>query len=180
MAIPDVTLPSPWFPQPPPLPGIIGGISYSYVLTPGDHTFTTAVNFSSGGVYVQGKVRIWFKSDFKMSGTAKVVLAPGATVDIYIAGEMDLTGQCVVNPLGIPANCRIFGLPTCVSMKYAGTAEAYCKLYAPNADIRVTGNFDFSGSIVGNTVQFSGTANIHYDEALVDGPDYRVVSWEEL
>jgi hypothetical protein len=94
---------------------------------------------------------------------------------------MDLSGQCVINPTAIPANCMIYGLPTCTSMKYSGTAAAFCRLYAPNADLVVTGDFDFSGSAVGKTVTLSGTANFHYDEALsAGGPEYKIVSWEEL
>ena len=133
------------------------------------------------GILVQGKVRVYFTGDFKMSSGPSVSLAPGATLEMYMGGSMDLSGHCVINPTGIPANCIIYGLPTCTSMKYSGDAEAYCRLYAPNADITVTGDFDFSGSVVGNRVQFSGNASIHYDEALNGGgPDYKIVSWEEL
>jgi hypothetical protein len=65
-------------------------------------------------------------------------------------------------------------------MKYAGTAQAFCKLYAPNADITITGDFDFNGSLVGKSVKLSGNAAFHYDEALNAGkPDYVVSSWEE-
>jgi hypothetical protein len=163
---------------------------YTYVLAAGDWKFGP-VNFSGGGIYVQGNARIWIEGDFLMSGSASVTLAPGATMEMYIGTpnppvgtpsvQMDLTGNCVINPTGIPANCSIFGFPNCTSMKYAGTAAAYCKLYAPNADIRVTGNYDFSGSIVGNYVRFSGTAQIHYDEALGgESASYKVVFWQEL
>jgi hypothetical protein len=193
MAVPNATLPANFSatPQTVPLLGsVLGGIysGYTYVLPAGDWKFP-ATTFSSGGVYIQGTVRLWIDGSFSMSGTATVTLAPGATMEMYIGNptagapsvSMDLSGQCVINPNGIPANASIYGLPNCTSMKYAGTAKAYCKLYAPNADITITGNYDFNGSVVGNTVQFSGTANIHYDEALSGGgPDYRVVSWEEL
>jgi hypothetical protein len=195
MAVPTATLPANFSATPQTLP-VLGYTlpltdplrAFTYVLAGGDWKFPGA-SFSGGGVYIQGSVRIWMDGDFTMSGTATVTLAPGATLEMYIGNptpgassvQMDLTGQCVVNPTGIPSKCLIFGLQNCTSMKYAGTAKGYCKLYAPSADITVTGNYDFNGSVVGNTVQFSGTASIHYDEALSgSGPDYRIVSWEEL
>jgi len=194
MAIPNATLPANFSSTPQTVPVLGTSLPlldplrvYTYVVAPGDWKFPSC-NFSSGGVYVQGSARIWVDGSFRMSGTATVTLAPGATLEMYIGNPtssssvlMDLAGQCVINPTGIPANCSIYGLQNCTSMKYAGTAAAYCKLYAPNADIRVTGDYDFNGSIVGNYVRFSGTAEIHYDEALGgDTASYKVVLWQEL
>jgi Tfp pilus assembly protein PilX len=192
MAVPNASLPGNFSstPQTVPLLGaVLGGIfsGFTYVLSPGDWKFG-AVNFSSGGIYVQGNVRIWVDGDFRMSSSASVTLAPGATLEMYIghptspsAVQMDLSGNCVINPTGIPANCSIYGLQNCTSMKYSGTSAAYCKLYAPNADIRITGDYDFNGSIVGNYIRFSGNAQIHYDEALAgESASYKVVLWQEL
>ena len=163
------------------VPQTIGGVTYTAVLAAGDYQFSGMTLNNVGGVLVQGKVRIYFTGDFKMSGTASVTLATGASLEMYMGGSMDLSGSCVVNPTGIPANCHIYGLPTCTSMKYAGTAAAYCALYAPQADLTITGDFDFNGSAVGNRLTFSGTADIHQDEGLsIYGPEYQVVAWEEL
>ena len=194
MAVPNATLPDNFSSTPQTVPTL--GLSlplldplriFTYVLDAGDWKFGPT-SFSGGGVYVRGNVRIWIDGSFTMSGSASVTLAPGATVEIYIGHPtstspvaMDMTGNCVINPTGIPSKCAIYGLPNCTSMKYAGTAAAYCKLYAPSADIRITGDYDFSGSMVGRYVRFSGTANIHYDEALAgDAATYRVVRWQEL
>jgi len=182
MAIPDVVLPSPWNPSFSPVSATIGGVTYGYVLTAGDWQFgAVSVNSSVGSIYVQGNVRIYFTGQLKMSGGASVTLAPGATLEIYLGAGMDLSGHCVINPSGIPSRCSIYGLPGTTDMKYAGTAQAFCKLYAPNADITITGDFDFNGSLLGKTVKLSGSAAFHYDEALNAGkPDYVVASWEEM
>jgi hypothetical protein len=177
-AIPDVAVPSPWNPNTLTLPGIIGGVTYSHVLNGGDWQFNTDVN---GSIYIQGKVRVYFRRDFKMSGGTSVKLAPGASVEMYMGGDMDLTGTAIINPAGRAANCTIYGLPTCRSIRLGGGAEIFAKLYAPQAEIRLSGNFDFFGSMVGNAIRANGEAAIHYDEALGgDGPDYTIVSWEEL
>jgi hypothetical protein len=195
MALPNATLPANFaaVPQTVPILGISLPLidplrSFDYVLNSGDWKFPST-SFSGGGVYVRGSVRIWIDGSFSMSGGASVTLAPGATLEMYIGNPtagassvaMNLTGHCVINPSGIPANCSIFGFANCNDMTYAGTAAAYCKLYAPNADIKVTGNYDFNGSIVGNYIRFSGSASIHYDEALSgDTATYKVVLWQEM
>jgi hypothetical protein len=181
MAIPMPTLPSPWNPQTTPQYNMnVGGIFYDYYLAAGDWQFNGDVYPSGAGIYVAGKVRVYITGNFKMTSTTAITLAPGATLELYIGGTMDLSGSCVINPSGIPNNCVIYGLsPGLTTWKYAGTAEAYCRLYAPNANLTITGDFDFSGSAVANSLTFSGTSNIHYDEALRGGPEYQVVSWEE-
>jgi Tfp pilus assembly protein PilX len=177
-AITDVALPSPWNPNLIALPRIIDGVTYAHGLSAGDWQFNTDV---SGSIYVEGKVRVYFRRDFKISGGTAIRLAPGATLEMYMGGDMDLSGSAIINTAGIPANCTIYGLPTCRSIKYSGGAEIIAKLYAPQADIRISGDFDFSGSMVGNSIRLSGNCAVHYDEALGgDGPDYKIVSWEEL
>jgi hypothetical protein len=185
MAILDVPLPNTkadWHPLPPLfLPGLVNGVLYTYVIPAGDWEIPGNLSPGGVGILIQGKVRIWIKGSLSMSGGTAITLATNANLEVYLGGSMDLSGQCVVNPSGITANCAIYGLPTCTSMKYTGTAEAFARIYAPQAAVEVGGNFDFSGSIVANSMRFSGTANIHYDEALYgDGPAFRIVTWEEL
>ncbi len=178
MAIPDASLPSPWNPIPIPTADPITGIT---TLANGDYQYNGNLTVSSANVIISGRVRFYINGNFKMSGTPFFNMLPGATLELYMGGSCDMSGKCVMNPSFDPNNCTIYGLPTCTSMKYSGTAEAYCRLYAPQADVVITGDFDFSGSAVGKTVTLSGTANFHYDESLnSSGAEYKIVSWEEL
>jgi hypothetical protein len=178
MAIPNASLPSPWSPLPMPSPNLITGIT---TLTAGDYQYTGPLTVSSANVVISGRVRFYVTGNFKISGTPFISMLPGATLELYMGGSCDMSGKCVVNSSFIPSNCTIYGLPTCTSMKYSGTAEAYCKVYAPQADVTITGDFDFSGSVLGKTITLSGTANIHYDEAVnSSGAEYQIISWEEL
>jgi hypothetical protein len=185
MAVPPVSLPSPWNPQTTPLLNqIINTVTYNMVLSAGDWQLGNTSITAGKGIYIQGPARLYVNGNLKITGNSggpAITLAPGATLEMYIGGSMDLKGDGVINPGGVPANCKIYGLPTCTEMDYAGTAQVYCQMYAPNADINITGDFDFSGSVVGNRVSFSGNAAIHYDEALGgDRPEYNIASWEEL
>ena len=75
-----------------------------------------------------------------------------------------------------------------------GSTKFYGALYGPNSTINIQGNAEVYGSIVARTVNVTGSAIVHYDEALADcnGPTppqscgvnnlYKAttVSWREL
>jgi Tfp pilus assembly protein PilX len=183
MAIPDVVMPNPWAPSFTPTKDVtVNGVEYEHVLNGGDWQFDGSTSPSAKGWLIQGNVRIFFNGDFKMTaGGAAINLATNATLEIYMGGNMDIQGTCVVNPAGRPNNCVIYGLPTCKSIVYKGDAGAYARVYAPQAYVEIAGGFDFFGSVVADTLKFSGNTALHYDEALNNGvPQFRVVSWEEL
>lgn len=183
MAMGPASLPSPWggFART-PLPGIVGGVSYSYVLVNGDYEMSDLKVSGGKGVYVTGNVRVWIRGDFRLSGGAEILMGPSATLEIYLSGNADVSGRGIINPSGNTTICSFYGLPSCTSIKLTGSADLYLKLYAPNADVEVGGTFDFHGSMVGKTVECNGLAGIHYDEALGGrlGPSYKIISWEEL
>ena len=54
------------------------------------------MNLASGGIYVAGKVRLYFKDKLTISGTASITLAPGASLEIYLADTADIGGQGLV------------------------------------------------------------------------------------
>jgi hypothetical protein len=66
-----------------------------------------------------------------------------------------------------------------------GGAAAYFQIYAPNMDVTVGGTGGgLWGSIVGLTIDVTGSANIHYDKALGPGAGAALSmltgSWAEL
>jgi hypothetical protein len=184
MAIPDVAVPIMTSTNSMPAPGVVDGLSYNKVLTTGNYVFDGNFIVSGGAGIVAtggGTVRVYFKGNLRMTSTAAIRVTPGTRLEFYLGGDMDLNGKAVINTSKIAANCTIYGLPGCTSIKYTGDSACYAKIYAPQAAIEITGDSDYFGSMVGNSVKFTGTANIHYDEALgTILPQYHVAGWEEF
>jgi hypothetical protein len=65
--------------------------------------------------------------------------------------------------VGVPAPKKSLGPNT---LSIAGGSGAALTIYAPYADVNVTGSGAVYGSIIGNTIQAQGGAQFHYDEAL--------------
>lgn len=134
------------------------GFHYGNVSLSGNQTLT----FGSGTYVLDG---------LKLSGQATIKLATGASAEIYITGAgpggLDLSGNGVVNLDGVASRLTFYGGPNLTSeISVTGNANAYYRVYAPSSPIKIAGNGDIFGSVVGNTVRNVGNGAIHYDRAM--------------
>ena len=57
-------------------------------------------------------------------------------------------------------------------------------IYAPNADVTISGNANFNGAAVSNSITLNGGVYFHYDEGLADfygdDPTFKIDSWTEI
>ena len=68
-------------------------------------------------------------------------------------------------------------------IKFAAGSELTAVLYAPDAEIHLTGGCDFYGAFIGNIAHDAGGSNFHYDRALGNlelDKIFNKVSWREL
>ncbi len=119
------------------------------------------------------------------TGQAFMKTLNNASLDLYVAGTITLTGNGILNgtpPLDShgdptkaqtnasvqpPSNFTIWGTSTTSqTVRISGNGAISAVIYAPNGDITVNGNGDVMGAIIGNTVTLSGNGIFHYDEAL--------------
>lgn len=161
---------------------------YAYVLS-GDRYEVSNLRLSgSQRLIVTGKeVALYIREGFSMTGLSEVIIAPGASVKIYVGGDVALAGNGILNYSQNAASFEIFGLPTCKNIAISGNAAFTGVIYAPQADVTMNGGgnniYDVVGAIVANTAKMNGHFNFHYDEALGRAKilsKYSVASWREL
>jgi hypothetical protein len=181
--IPDATLPTPFGPFFAVSPGIVGGTNYKYVVNSGDYR---AMNISltlTEKMLITGKARIHVVGPTAVSGTAFILIAPGASVEWYAGGNVDLKGGGCINAPGLAKNFSLIGLNGCTSVVYAGNSRFIGTIYAPRASVVLTGTADAYGAIVGASVTLNGGMGLHYDESLKGDPRegrFLAASWQEL
>ncbi|MGH7177871.1 MAG: DUF7305 domain-containing protein, partial [Tepidisphaeraceae bacterium] len=95
--------------------------------------------------------------------TKKTLTIVGGGVEIYVDGNVDLTGSTIINQ-GIPANLKIFVIGR-HHVDLGGSSKLYAQVYAPESDVTIHGTPGFYGAIVGKSLDFRGTCDIHYDES---------------
>jgi hypothetical protein len=171
-----------------PVGGNLLGTNYSYIMVGGNYQMSSLTMNGGNTMLVTGNSVLYVTGDVSLGGNASIVLAPGATLRMYVGGaNADLGGNGVVNGSGNALNFSYFGLPSNTSLAYSGNGAFTGTLYAPSAAFRLGGGgsdtFDFSGASVTGTVVMNGHYNFHYDENLGrNGPrrGYVVTNWVEL
>jgi hypothetical protein len=155
----------------------------------GNQIFTAGAyhygNFNTNDMLTfQGEVTMYVGGDIALTGSAEIVLDPGATLKIYHNGtNLTLLRNIAINTGGNPADFQVYS--NCSVVHLEGHFEYNMGIYAPNADVTMLGrNYEYFGSCVGKAVNCLGKGNFHYDEALgrLEGPvrELRVISWREV
>jgi hypothetical protein len=154
---------------------LTGGASYDPI--------TNALNAGSGDSIIFNSGTYYFSSvNFNSGG--KLVLAPGADVTIYLTGTWDTSGGSVINTDATAADLHIYSTGT--DFDFSGGTYLCAAIFAPNAEIVVTGGSHFFGSVIGRSFSNGGGTTLHFDEALLRlGDDllivgYELESWKEL
>ena len=114
-------------------------------------------------------------------GSGAIIIAPGASLTIYTAGDVSITGGGVANGNLRANSLSIYGLPTCTTVFYAGGTLLYAVINAPEAFLNFNSNEDLIGSFTANTVKIAGGGRVHVDVGLDKTTKaWVVLSWNEM
>ena len=136
----------------------------------------------TAGFKVTGNARLWITGTVKLTGSDVISISPGGSIEIYLAGDASFGGNGIVNNATDPLACKIFALSTCTSIDFKGNSALTGVIYAPTADVKMSGTPDIYGSLIAKTIQLSGNSKMHYDESLGarNDPQFTIIAWEEL
>jgi hypothetical protein len=152
----------------------------------GNQTLTLAGNANGSQTFIE----IYVTGDVQVVGSSQIVLQPGVTATIYFAGNVDVSGNGIINSNNQPSDLQLYGIqPTDGLSRHAnlgGNGQISAALYAPGHDVSINGGGTTGhvfGSVIGKTVTMTGVTNLHYDEALASSGSminsYKIVSWYE-
>jgi hypothetical protein len=161
---------------------LLGGLlnTYTWLLDSGNYQLGS-VSISGGRtMLVTGNATLYVNGNFSTSGNGGLVIAPGASLKLYIAGTGSFSGNGIVNNAGLARSLSIYGLNSCRSIAYSGISEFIGTVYAPHADFRFSGASGAFGAFTGETINVSGGAHVAYDEDLRNTGDFVMESWNEI
>jgi hypothetical protein len=183
------------------LPGgaTIAGVNYARVFTSGKF-FTSTVSLSGSTQWlINGDVELIVDKDWSQSGSAQVVIAPGANLKLYVKeGSISVSGNGFLNPQGNAASLQIIGRSHTYSggsiaqkglenINLSGNSLMIATIYAPDAKLSLSGSgndwVDLVGAAVVGEINGSGSYRYHYDEALgstLGSTAPTIASWREL
>ena len=101
------------------------------------------------------------------SGKANIVVSPVGQVVLNIGGAggtaFSFAGQSITNGANVPYDFLVNYAGT-DTINLAGKNSSYFMVNAPNSAVNVAGNGDTFGSIISNTINYSGNGNWHFDK----------------
>src|SRR5438093_4771985 len=103
---------------------------------------------------------LYVNGNLSTSGGGGIIIAPGASLKLYIAGSASFTGNGIVNGTGRARNLSIYGLKTSTSFSYSGTSKFIGTVNAPNAALAFSGGAEAFGGFSGKTVNLSGGSHV--------------------
>lgn len=168
--------------------GTVEGTSYTYVLGNGNYLLPSLSMSGQDSLIVTGKACLYVQGNVSMSGQSSIIIATNACLQMYVRGpSASLRGDGVMNQAGYATNFFYYGLTNNTSLDVGGNGTFTGAIYAPNADLSLSGggssDEDFTGAAIAKTVTMNGHFNFHYDEALKKFGPFRgfiVTSWNEM
>lgn len=152
-------------------------------------TVTSLVGGLLGGLpvvstIVNGEADIYVKGNF--NGT--LIVDSGVTVHLYIQGNANFGPNGIQNLSNVASNVEIYGVPSTSggtpAITIDTTGSPVAAVYAPLHSVVLSGNGAFSGALTVSSLDITGSADVHYDEALALQVSpvlgYEMVSWKEL
>jgi hypothetical protein len=142
-------------------------LSYPAPTLPGSYTSLGAVNVSGGTYTMPGGD--YYATSVNFSGTTTVYLT--GPVRLYVSGSYSMSGGAIIKTYqNKAANFQLL-MTSSSPVSLSGQADFYGQIYAPLSAVTQAGAADIYGSIIGKTLNFSGSwqGGVHFDEALGGG-----------
>jgi len=185
--LPDVEVPSLTVDYTTLAAGDIGDSAAAWGDSPTVYNITSFSVSGTDVINVVGPTVIIVDGDFKMTGQSELnILGADAYLKLYVTGDLDLTGQGVMNQAMNPEGFQVWGSGASGSsahVKVAGNGDFAGIIYAPNAHVEIVGNGNVSGAAVGEDITLTGNAAFHYDVNLADLDEdgsFGIERWREL
>jgi hypothetical protein len=137
----------------------------------------SSVNVPGGGIVTingtsgqQTYIEIWVTGDFQTSGSGYILQQTGVHTIWHIDGSVNISGSSINNQSGQAANCLLdLTNGSSQQVQVSGSGNLIACINAPAANFNISGSANLIGAFIGKTMQISGGASVHYDQALANG-----------
>jgi hypothetical protein len=185
VSFPDVT--APFTSGSTPSGGTVDGTNYTYVFGNGNYMMSSLSLSGQKKVCVNGNAVVYVTGDLSLGGQTFIYINTNCTLNLYVGGAADLSGQGIGNVNAAATNFFYWGLNSNTSLGLSGNSAFTGVIYAPYAAFTLGGGgstpYDFVGAAVVGSVRLNGHYNFHYDESLAGlnaSGVYVVTSWNEI
>lgn len=129
-------------------------------------------------LHLSGRTAIYIRGDMTIDGDVRVRLEPNATLDLFVDGDLQVTGAARFAPPERPAASRIY-VGNALTLESnqdpadltqpqsaVGSVVVVGNFYAPRASLLLSANTDLYGSLFVRTFDVVQGVKIHHDPAV--------------
>ena len=126
---------------------------------------------------------VYYFSTITLGQDASLQIAPGANVEIYMAGDLSIGQHSAVNSGGSASDLTIYSQGT--NLLLGQHTELVAAFYGPTTDIIIDNNTNIYGSFIGASVNVSNSACVHFDRSLLkliqtEIERMEIVAWRQM
>ncbi len=135
-------------------------------LPTGNYYFTKITTVGSQKIRVEGAVALHIDGDLVAAGDQLFELAPGATLDLFVKGNMRSAGDLRAGEGGAAFRLYVGG----DQMVHAGDQTFHGMLYAPRATVAFAGGTTVYGAVFAKEILYAGSLVVDYRSAAAPAP----------
>ena len=144
------------------------GLNSQLNLECGRFAFEAAHFVGVNVIKVNGRTALFIDGDLTITGAFGIDLGSQGELDVFVTGNLLLTGAGDVGAVDRPAALRFY-VGGAGDIAITGANRFAANLYAPRATVLVTGADDIYGSFFVGSYIVTGTQRMHYDAAVLRG-----------
>lgn len=136
-----------------------GASSWSHIgrseirLSGGNYYVTAADVIGKTVIHVDGDASVFVDGSLRQIGAEQWRLAPGATLDLFVGGDVLSVGQLLAGDPADPAAFRLYlGGSGRTTVGAVGDTRFYGSIYAPRTVVAYVGNAEIRGAIFARTI----------------------------
>jgi hypothetical protein len=137
------------------------GAPPTLTLQTGRYYFEHVTSIGQTKIVADGHVAVYIDGGLDLVGDEQLVLAPGATLDVYVSGDVGQSGVVALggNP---PSSFRLFVGGARAVLAASGDQAWSGLIYAPTAWVTVAGRTNLSGALFAGRLDHSGDFDVWY------------------
>jgi hypothetical protein len=133
----------------------------------GRFAFTDVAVLGKSTIKAHGRTALFVDGDLVITGTFNLDLGTKAEMDLFISGNLAITGKASIGSPERPSALRVYVGGT-GDIAITGTAALAANLYAPRSKLAVTSAAEWYGSYLVGSYAATDKQTIHYDAAIMD------------
>lgn len=138
----------------------------SLALPCGRYYLTRAAGDGPLSLEVNGRVALFVGGDLSLGGDLSIAVAPGAELDLFVGGNVNVAGAFGKGAEQAPSRVRTY-VAGSGTINLQGPATLGGNLYAPRAELVAARGAEVFGSVFARRASASGPLTLHYDASVL-------------